>query len=114
MIVITPLYAGCIALVFIALSARVILYRRRNLISLGDAGDKSLLKRMRAQANCAEYAPIGLILLALTELQGAPGSVIHALTLPRLGSGVRIASPAPTSPSRRIRKGHLSRWPFVR
>ena len=79
MIVITPLYAGCIALVFIALSARVILYRRRNLISLGDAGDKSLLKRMRAQANCAEYAPIGLILLALTELQGAPGSVIHAL-----------------------------------
>lgn len=76
---ITPLYAGLIALIFLVLCFRVIFYRRANQIGLGDAGDKSLLKRMRAQANCAEYAPIGLILLALVELQGAPGPVVHGL-----------------------------------
>jgi len=78
---VTPLYAGLIALIFILLSTRVILYRRKHLVSVGDAGDKKLLKRMRAQANCAEYAPIGLLLLLLAELQGAPLLVLHALGL---------------------------------
>ena len=81
MLAITSLYAGLIALIFLALSFRVITYRRGKQIGLGDAGDKSLLKRMRAQANCAEYAPIGLILLALVEVQGAPGLVVHGLGL---------------------------------
>ncbi|MEL7212387.1 MAG: MAPEG family protein [Pseudomonadota bacterium] len=79
MLALTGLYAGLIALVFLVLSFRVILYRRGHRIGLGDAGDKSLLKRMRAQANCAEYAPIGLILLALIEAQDAPRIVVHAL-----------------------------------
>ncbi|MEL6509762.1 MAG: MAPEG family protein [Pseudomonadota bacterium] len=81
MLGITALYAGLIALLFMVLSFRVIGYRRSNQIGLGDAGDKSLLKRMRAQANCAEYAPIGLILLALVEAQGTPGWVVHGLGL---------------------------------
>lgn len=76
---ITSLYASLIALIFLALSARVIMYRRSNQLGLGDHGDKSLLKRMRAQANCAEYAPIGVILLSLVELSSAPAFVIHAL-----------------------------------
>ena len=76
---ITALYAVPIALTFIALSARVILYRRGNRISLGDNGDNSLLKRMRAQANCAEYAPFGLLLMALVELQDAAPSALHLI-----------------------------------
>ena len=75
----TPIYAALCTLIFLVLSARVILYRRANLISLGDKGDKNLLKRMRAQANCAEYAPIGLLLLLLTELAAAPGIAVHIL-----------------------------------
>lgn len=78
---ITPIYAGLLALLFIALSWWVIRYRRANLISLGDNDDKALRKRMRAQANFVEYAPIGLILLLLTELQGAPALALHALGL---------------------------------
>ena len=78
---ITPIYAGLLALLFIALSWWVIRYRRANLISLGDNDDKALRKRMRAQANFVEYAPIGLILLLLTELQGAPALAPHALGL---------------------------------
>ncbi|KIN60493.1 Membrane-associated protein in eicosanoid and glutathione metabolism [Sulfitobacter noctilucae] len=75
----TPLYAGLLALIFVVLSWRVILYRRANLISLGDSGDKALLKRMRAQANCAEYAPVAIILMLLAELSGAPGVAVHTL-----------------------------------
>ena len=52
-----------------------------NVIWLGDIGDKNLLKRMRAQANCAEYAPLALILLLLTELNGAPAIALHLLGL---------------------------------
>lgn len=74
---VSPLYAALTAVIFLILSARVILYRRANLISLGDNGDKNLLKRMRAQANCAEYAPLGLVLLVLTELAGAPALAVH-------------------------------------
>lgn len=79
MLAITSLYAGLIALIFLYLSWRVIAYRRANLISMGDAGSNSLLKRMRAQGNCAEYAPFGLLLLALVELSGAPASAVHFL-----------------------------------
>lgn len=75
---ITPIYAALIAVVFIVLSARVIVFRRANRLSLGDEGNRSLLKRMRAQANCAEYAPFGLLLLLLAELQGAPRVALHA------------------------------------
>lgn len=81
MLEITSLYAALIALIFVWLSARVIIYRRKNRISLGDAGDKSLLKRMRAQGNCAEYAPLGLLLLALVEVSGAPLIAVHLLGL---------------------------------
>ncbi|MBT0956224.1 MAPEG family protein [Alphaproteobacteria bacterium KMM 3653] len=78
---ITAIYAALITGIFLALSLRVIRYRRSHRLGLGDAGDKSLLKRMRAQANCAEYAPIGLILLALIEAQGTPGWVVHIFGL---------------------------------
>lgn len=76
---ITPIYAALVALVFLALSWRVITYRRANGISLGDTGDKNLIKRMRAQANCAEYSPLGLLLLLLAELSGAPAVALHLL-----------------------------------
>lgn len=78
---ITPVYAALITLIYFTLSWRVISYRRANLLSLGDSGDKNLLKRMRTQANCAEYAPLGLVLILLVELQGAPGIAVHGLGL---------------------------------
>jgi uncharacterized membrane protein YecN with MAPEG domain len=72
MLPITAIFAALIALLFLTLSFRVIFYRRGKLISLGDQGDKALETRIRAQANCAEYAPLGLILLGLVEITGAP------------------------------------------
>jgi uncharacterized membrane protein YecN with MAPEG domain len=76
---ITPIYAALITLLYLGLTWHVIAYRRANLISVGDTGDKALLKRIRAQANCAEYAPLGLILLLMIELTGAPSLAVHLL-----------------------------------
>ncbi len=77
MLTVSPLYAGLLALLFIGLSFRVVAARRQQKVSVGDGGDKLVLKRMRAQANCAEYAPLGLLLLAMAELQGMPGWLVH-------------------------------------
>ncbi|WP_293447223.1 MAPEG family protein [Planktotalea sp.] len=57
----------------------MVVYRRKNLISMGDHGDNSLLKRMRAQGNCAEYAPFGVMLLAFVEISDAPTVAVHFL-----------------------------------
>ncbi|MEM6308431.1 MAG: MAPEG family protein [Pseudomonadota bacterium] len=78
---ITAVYASLTALVFLVLSIRVITYRRANRYDLGDADDRKLLKRIRAQGNCAEYAPFGLLLLAIAELQTASPLILHVLGL---------------------------------
>ncbi len=78
---VTPIYAGLIAILFVALSARVIAARRSARVVLGDGGDKALLRRLRVQGNCAEYAPLALVLMTLAELQSAPVLVLHAIGL---------------------------------
>ncbi|SFC07192.1 MAPEG family protein [Tropicimonas isoalkanivorans] len=77
MLHVTPIYAGLLGLLFAALSLRVIQARRRLGISLGDGGEAELQRRVRSQANCAEYAPFGILLLALAELQGMAGALLH-------------------------------------
>lgn len=96
---ITPIYAGLAALIFIWLSARVIRYRRAHKLSLGDAGNNSLLKRMRAHANFAEYTPLCLFLLLCLELQTAQGWIIHvmgaAIVLARLSHAYGFSASPP-------------------
>ena len=77
----TPIYAGILGLLLVLLSADVIRHRLRARVSVGDGADKALAKAIRVQANFAEYAPMGLILLALAEAQGAPLWVVHLLGL---------------------------------
>ncbi len=43
-------------------------------VAFGDGGDEVLRRRIRAFGNFAEYAPMGLVLLALLETGGAPAS----------------------------------------
>jgi len=81
MITVTPLYAGLLTLLFLVLSYRVVLGRRLHKVSIGDGGDKDVIKRMRVQANCAEYAPFGVLLLALAELQGMSVGLVHVFGL---------------------------------
>ena len=88
---ITPIYAGLIGLLFVWLSLRVIGRRQAARVSVGDGEDKELIKRIRAHSNCAEYAPLALLLLAMAELQGAPGWVVHLLGLALLAGRVSHA-----------------------
>lgn len=78
---ITSLFAALLTALFIYLCAQVILYRRANRLSIGDEGDRNLLRLMRAQGNFAEYTPLALLLLALAELQGAPSGLVGVLGL---------------------------------
>lgn len=77
--IVTPLYAGVLALLFLVFSVRVIGRRRAARVGLGDGGDRLLLRRQRVHGNFAEYVPLILVLMALAELQGLPGWALHTL-----------------------------------
>lgn len=76
---VTPLYAGLLGLLFLALSIRTIGVRRRLRIAVGDGGNEEMLRAMRVHANFAEYVPLAVVLLFLLETQGAPLVLVHAL-----------------------------------
>lgn len=76
---IIPFYASLLVLLFIFLSVRVVRVRRSLQVSIGDAGDKRLLRAMRVQANFAEYVPIALLLLLALELQVFYPWALHLL-----------------------------------
>ena len=64
---------------FVGLSIRVIRMRRAGKVSLGDCGDRKLMRAQRVHANFAEYVPFALILMALAEAQGASIWLIHGM-----------------------------------
>lgn len=99
MLVITAIIASILTLIFVRLSFAVIGLRRKNQIGLGSGGHDDLERAIRAQGNFAEYVPLGIILIACLELNGAPwwlvaipgvtliiGRLIHA-------KGIRVPPP---------------------
>ena len=75
----TSLYAGILTLLFLALSFRVIGARRSQRISLGDGNSETMLRRMRAHGNFAEYVPLALVLMMLLEMQKQPVWTVHVV-----------------------------------
>ena len=49
------------------LSLNIIIERRKNKVSFGDDGNRTLMRRIRAQGNFIEYTPIFLISLITLE-----------------------------------------------
>jgi uncharacterized membrane protein YecN with MAPEG domain len=74
----TSLYAALLAGLFLLLSIRVIQARRRYQVALG-APHRLVERAVRAHGNCAEYLPLGLVLLGLLEGMGLPAWGVHAL-----------------------------------
>ena len=95
---ITLTIAAAAALLNIWLSARVVRLRRVHKIGVGDGGNESVMRRMRAHANFAENTPLFLILLALLELAGGNGWVLWgagiAFILARIAHGIGMDGPA--------------------
>jgi uncharacterized membrane protein YecN with MAPEG domain len=75
----TGLYAGVLALVYLALVYRVVARRQRYRVDIGDGGHADLARAIRTHGNFAEYVPFALLLLLIVELQGFGGYVIHLL-----------------------------------
>jgi uncharacterized membrane protein YecN with MAPEG domain len=73
------LYAALLAFVFVALSVRTLLMRRKLQIAIGDAGNQSMLRAIRAHSNFAEYVPLSLLLILFVEASGANPLFVHAL-----------------------------------
>ena len=74
---ITLLYAALCTLLVLALAWRVIVFRFRNRIGLGDGGNPELQRRIRVHANAIEYLPLALLLLGGMELNGVDDAWIH-------------------------------------
>ena len=76
---VTPLYAGLLVLLFVILSLRVVGRRRSGSISLGDGGNPAVLRVIRGHANFAEYVPLALVLMVILEISHFSIYVLHAL-----------------------------------
>ena len=72
MLLITSIVTATLTIIFVKLSFAVIGLRRKNKVSLGNGGHEDVERAIRAQGSFAEYVPIGIILIACLELNGAP------------------------------------------
>ena len=101
---ITALYASLLVPIFIVLCARVIRVRKGERVSVGDGGSASLLRRMRVQANFAEYVPLALILMAVAESLRTQMWILHTLgimlVVARLAHAIGMSSEKDVFPMR--------------
>ena len=74
---ITLFYAALCTLLVLFLAGRVMAYRVKFKVGLGDGGHGELNRRVRAHANAVEYLPLALLLLGGMELNGYPDAAIH-------------------------------------
>ena len=95
MLAVTGIYAFGLTVLYLLLAARVIIYRRGNKVSLGNGNDPVLEARIRAHGNFAEYAPLGLILMLIAEMQGTSSIWLHLvgvlLLVGRLMHGINFS-----------------------
>jgi uncharacterized membrane protein YecN with MAPEG domain len=78
---VVPFYAGIFALIYVALSVRVIGLRHARRVSLGTGGDPALERAIRIHGNFIEYVPLALLLLGFAEAQRNSMYLLHALCL---------------------------------
>ncbi|MGI9261331.1 MAG: MAPEG family protein [Woeseiaceae bacterium] len=78
---VTALYAGLLAIFALGLSARAGSYRGKTGVSVlhGDPVNWELAQRVRAHQNFLEYVPMVLILMGISELNGASSTYLNAI-----------------------------------
>ena len=76
---ITSLYAAVFGLLLIPITIAVGMRRMKTRIAFLGGDDETLLRRMRSHANFVETVPLALLLMALTELNGASAVFMHVV-----------------------------------
>jgi uncharacterized membrane protein YecN with MAPEG domain len=74
---VTGLYAGIFALIYVALSFNVISRRRYHGVPYGDKDIPEMRRAIRVHGNFSEYIPIALLCMMLLEMQGTQAGTIH-------------------------------------
>ena len=113
---ITLLYSALLALLLIALSARIVLMRRKHRVGIGVGEVRGLERAVRVQANFCEYVPFALILLLLLDLAPSVSDVaVHVLgamlLLGRIAHAIGLSQSAGTSFGRVI--GTVLTWTMI-
>ena len=75
----TTIYVAFIGILLLILSIYTIKGRRKFSAGLGDAEQIEMMRRIRAQGNLTEYAPLFLILLGCAEYGNLPVLAVHAI-----------------------------------
>lgn len=78
MIQLTPVYAAILALLGIALGARVSMLRGKTGISILHGDNMELATRIRKHGNFVEHVPYAVLMMAFAELLGMPPVLTHA------------------------------------
>ena len=76
MVHVTAFFAALLTFVYIGLAFYIIRKRYALRVSIGDGSDEDMSRRIRAHANFSEYVPLGLVLMALAELNGKPHGLL--------------------------------------
>jgi uncharacterized membrane protein YecN with MAPEG domain len=77
-IAVTPIYAGILGLLLVILSFNVMKNWVR-VTGYGQPTDRDMRRAERLLSSFVEYVPMGLVLMTLVELKGAPGIILHIL-----------------------------------
>ena len=73
------IYVALSTFILYRLSVNVIIERRKNKVSFGDEGNRTLVRRIRAQGNFIEYIPLFLISLIGIEWIGYDKNIPYYL-----------------------------------
>lgn len=108
-VAITLLYAGLLGLIYLGLTIRVIRFRGRHQVGIGDGGHGDLARAIRVHANFGEYVPLLLVLMGLIEATGGPAWALHAigivLVVGRLGHAYGLGGTEGASVGRAVGAG---------
>lgn len=74
---VTAVFAAVLGILMLVLSVQVVKYRLKYNKGIGVTEDRHFQVAVRTHANLVEYAPLGLIMLGIAELNGVASGLIY-------------------------------------
>lgn len=80
-VTVTALYAGILALIYFAMTMKVVRSRYRFQVAIGEGSSTKFLRIVRGHGNFSEYVPLTLVLMTLAELSNVSVWPLHVIGL---------------------------------